>query len=132
VTTDEIRAETISKQLPVFEFTVSFFLREIAAQLAEQTAIMREDLELAKRDELLTRSTAGIEAWRETLDKPPVMLPVRIPGPNDQVQHVACLALGPDGKFFFTTDAGMVTLEDADAQRIIALLRPPAAEGRPQ
>lgn len=117
-------------------------MREIAGQLAEHNQNLRDDrlqrkvaldeerTERAKRDELLTNSAAGIEAFRKSVEAPPVISP-RLVFPNEVV-HLGCIIREPDGTHAIANEGGLIRLTTEDAQRILALMSPPDPEAKPQ
>lgn len=113
--------------------------REIAAQIAEQTAIARESLEMRKADD------ANMKAFREqslrtaSEMKDVIAAPSQIPvlravTPGDVPQHLGCFLLLPDGTYGMGVDGpsgpGIVPLDQEEAQRLIAALSKPP-EGKP-
>jgi hypothetical protein len=140
VTPDEIRAMEFPSTRALMGNRQRFEIqREIAAQLAEQNALLRADSEFRralaveqreeakKRDALLAAAGAGMEAWREQLENPPQPVRVTRPGAPPEVAHLGCLICEPDGTHRIATNDGrLVTLEPAEAARILALMSPPA------
>lgn len=121
---------------------IGIFLREIAAQLAEQNEEIRKDREFRqivlneerterhKRDELLATSAQGIEAFRKSVEAPP-QFPPRVVFPGEVV-HLGCLIREPDGTHAIANEAGLTRLDPDFAQRILAAIAPPGPEGKPQ
>lgn len=103
------------------------WLREIAAQLAEQTSIQRDDSERrriqweedkanrAKQQEMMA-TLAG--ASEKMMTPPPVPPRVEFPG---TVTHLGCIIREPDGAYKIATNQGqLLELAEADFQRIFA------------
>ena len=123
---------------------LSTWLREIAAQLAEQNDQMRQDREMRKsyfederaerikRDKLIESSSAGIDAFRKNLENPPIVpIPPRVVFPGEIV-HLGCLVREPDGTHCMVNEAGRAELAEDEAQRLLALLACPPTEAKPQ
>ncbi len=119
-------------------------LCEVAAQLADQNEQMREDREFRraiaeeqraeakKRDEFLASASGSLGDFSKSLATPPPIQP-RVIFPNEVV-HLGCLIREPDGTYAIASDAwGLVRLEPEEAQRLLALISPPAPapEGKP-
>lgn|SRR5579859_5381355 len=136
MTADEIRNSQFECDDGAWE--AAHWLKEVAAQLAEQNeairqgqtfqrAVAEEDRAARiKRDELLAASTAGIDAVRENF-KPQSPVRVEFPG---QVTHLGCIIREPDGAYKIATNQGeLLELAEADFQRIFA--PPVPAEAKP-
>jgi hypothetical protein len=116
-------------------------VREIAALLAERNELgriadERNAAESKKRDELLATSSAGIEAFRKSVETPAQIVPVlRIPSPGEQPEHLGCFVLLPNGTYGMAISGengpGIVPFEDEEAKRILAILTK-RSEGKPQ
>jgi hypothetical protein len=116
-------------------------LQEIAAQLAEQTTVMRADAqqrkemreqerdERIKRDRLLASSSSALEAYSQAVAAPPAPpMSVEFSG---TVQHLGCIIRQPDGEYKIVTNQGqLLDFSKADYQRILA--PPPDSEAKPQ
>lgn len=115
-------------------------LREIAAQLAEQNEQMREDREFRriaveeeraariKRDEMLSGYGGTLGKVADTIARPS-------PGPAVMLEgvttHLGCFLRLPDGTHALAVEGGIINLDPAEAERILALTRKPE-EGKPQ
>jgi hypothetical protein len=111
---------------------VGMFLREIAALLAERNELgriadERNAAESKKRDELLATSSAGIEAFRKSVETPAQIVPV--------LRILGCFVLLPNGTYGMAISGengpGIVPFEDEEAKRILAILTK-RSEGKPQ
>lgn len=119
---------------------MGMFLREIAAQVAEQTAIAREALEMRKADDVNMKayreqSLRTASEMKDVIAAPQQTIPViRIPPPGEQPEHLGCFLLLPDGTYGVgivgENGPGIVPLEMEEAQRLIAVLSKPP-EGKP-
>lgn len=119
-----------------------FWLREIAAQLAEQNEQIRADrkfreavrkeqrAEVKKQQEFIALSAGGLEAFRKSVeDGPPTPPRVVFPG---EVLHLGCIVREPDGTHCIATHTGeRVELKPNEAAFLLAIMEPPAPEQKP-
>ena len=138
---DEIRATRVMRK----QFNEAIFLREIAAQLAEQNEQMREDMEMrrairkeqqAEQERIAAISGGALDAMRK-LTEPPRMVdivPVFRPANDESPQHLGCFVRLPDDTYGFAVNSdrgpGIVPIEIEEAKRILAILVPPS-EAKP-
>lgn len=138
---DEIRAVEFPATIHMRGNKQRFeMLREIAAQLAEQNQAIREDRELRhaiveeeraariKRDEMLSGYGGTLGKVADSIS--PSQPPPRLVFPGEVV-HLGCLIREPDGTHAIASDAGLIRLEPAEAQRILSLISPPDPETKP-
>jgi hypothetical protein len=127
------------------EWESAKWLQEQAAQLAEQTELQRQALEIAQKNyELyekdsqrknlqLDQLTAAQTVLSDSIAKGPPM-PVRILPPDDPEtpQHLGCIVRMPDGSHSVVNNAGQFSpLEPDQANLILANLQGPDSERTP-
>src|SRR5271165_5249477 len=126
VTSDEIRR--IGSRTDSESKFVGLFLREIAAQLAEQNQQIRDDRLQRKvwrdedqiankaRDAMMTQITG----MQQKLAAPMIAPAVRVDFPGT-VQHLGCIIREPDGAYKIATNqGGLLELSVADFQRLFS------------
>src|SRR5271165_949575 len=126
VTSDEIRR--IGSRTDSESKFVGLFLREIAAQLAEQNQQIRDDRLQRKvwrdedqiankaRDAMMTQITG----MQQKVAAPMIAPAVRVDFPGT-VQHLGCIIREPDGAYKITTNqGGLLELSVADFQRLFS------------
>src|SRR5208337_4054822 len=136
VTSDEIRK--IGSRTDSESKFVGLFLREIAAQLAEQNQqirderlqrkVWRDEDQIANkaRDAMMTQITG----MQQKLAAPMNQMAVRVDFPGT-VQHLGCIIREPDGAYKIATNQGqLIELSEADFQRIFA--PPIESKAKPQ
>jgi len=121
------------------------WLQEQAAQLAEQTELQRQALEISRNNfELYSRDserknrqidqlTAAQTVLSDSIAKGPPM-PVRILPPDDPEtpQHLGCIVRMPDGSHSVVNNAGQFSpLEPDQANMILANLQSTDSERNP-
>ena len=111
-------------------------------QLAEQNEQIHDDrkfieavreeqrAEVKKQQEFIALSAGWLEAFRKSAeDGPPTPPRVVFPG---EVLHLGCIVREPDGTHAIATHEGqLVRLDETQQRYILALLAPPAPEGKP-
>jgi hypothetical protein len=131
VTPDEIRNAPHCDH----ETEMESWLREIAAQLAEENEQIRETRQQtktfreedraanAKRDAIM----AEMAESQKACITPPAPVKVNFPG---QVDHIGCIIREPDGAYKIATNQGqLLELAEADFQRLFA--PPVSSEAKP-
>src|SRR5271165_3313232 len=126
VTSDEIRR--IGSRTDSESKFVGLFLREIAAQLAEQNQQIRDDRLQRKvwrdedqiankaRDAMMTQITG----MQQKVAAPMIAPAVRVDFPGT-VQHLGCIIREPDGAYKIATNqGGLLELSVADFQRLFS------------
>ena len=126
VTSDEIRK--IGSRTDSESKFVGLFLREIAAQLAEQNQQIRDDRLQRKvwrdedqiankaRDAMMTQITG----MQQKVAAPMIAPAVRVDFPGT-VQHLGCIIREPDGAYKIATNqGGLLELSVADFQRLFS------------
>src|SRR5271165_2640444 len=126
MTSDEIRR--IGSRTDSESKFVGLFLREIAAQLAEQNQQIRDDRLQRKvwrdedqiankaRDAMMTQITG----MQQKLAAPMIAPAVRVDFPGT-VQHLGCIIREPDGAYKIATNqGGLLELSVADFQRLFS------------
>ena len=139
MTPEEIRSHAIceSNDFQIHSANIEFYLREIAAQIAEQNEAIRQDRAIReklvdeervrseRRDALLQKAQAGISGVVSTMtpSHPPIE-------PAGTPVHIACIVKDDERTVLATVD-GPIVLSPEDAAHLMALINP-APEGKPQ
>jgi hypothetical protein len=129
------------------EWESAKWLQEQAAQLAEQTELQRQALEIAQKNYDLYEKdsqrknlqidqlTAAQTVLSDSIAKSsqPTPMPVRIlPDDPDQPQHLGCIVRMPDGSHSVVNNAGQFSpLEPDQANMILANLQSTDSERNP-